>query len=953
MSSGQIPTSSPKRASSASLRTIGTASSFTSRFQSDIFLVQSPTPSQGSLESDELGSSTSPRAGAFWRRSIASTIIPELYMYEEGGEVDIDEPIIEVDEPESPYVSESTDPPSALSPASVTHPQPPAPASRLDPGHPHPAHRIIADFQSMRSSPPVSPSVEQAPVRLGHPVRDVGPSGLHTLTVPSGPELEDEFSVMEAYGYVSSPLPPSTLSPNSPLGSAHDLQPPATAAPPTKTLKSHSAPPPSQTSSVVPSHPPVPHSASADIPAAPHSSPSIKPFVVSSSPSRHSFTYMAATSSGPMYGSVDDSRSSSAPSSRVTTLRIAPHSTFAPSKSSILSKLGDQDDEAARSAARDPHGMGSLKSPKDPSRSPFARPLAYGTGAPAGSTGPASSGHRRDDSFGHPVLTEPTINSIIDSTRNSSPAPSEATMISFSKHRGPPFHAGEINYSLVNDNDPYGENDDDDDMDREDEDDDEDGPASGRSTQGPNSRLTGGPVSEYVFSWNESTVKRNVLYSLSCPLVVLSWVVIPVPQALVFDSTLKSPAFLFFYIFGAFNFVLLTYLQSVYQIYQLDWRRKYLYLPRLGQSGIVWFLPLLGVYILHLTTHLDDGVCGAMAVFGTVMGPCLGGWLKTRYRKAPQSSGLLSHQNSVQSSTSDLAGSHSSEFHVNRFHSPTPGYDNRKLILARRYQWFLALILLSVIGSIVTKLTIDQFIHGADGKEHGIVIVSVYTTGMLIFVSLLDYLATWISDDQIKCWPLNFVSRMFFYMLYFVFYRTILLFLTIEEIAVVQLTSVVWIVFVYPILMTSQAHAFLIEYVGLNRSYHDHIRHVTRSFFLRTIAESTTVIFSLLFSLTLYIFPSKVYPIYNFGPDDHGRQTQQHPYSFPVTFAIIFAVNLIELLVANTARQTFQKSFRLLVARETVSEFAKYPGLFTICWITVVVGLMGMVICALDYQSFA
>lgn len=136
-----------------------------------------------------------------------------------------------------------------------------------------------------------------------------------------------------------------------------------------------------------------------------------------------------------------------------------------------------------------------------------------------------------------------------------------------------------------------------------------------------------------------------------------------------------------------------------------------------------------------------------------------------------------------------------------------------------------------------------------------------------------------------------------------------------------QLLSSTIVVIWSPIMMTTQFHSFL-RFLRLNyQPYTDWRKNIGRTFFLRGLAESISMVAWLGWVVVLhYGYNKKIYKYFSFeDPSD--------PYTFRLTFWASLATWAAELCAGWIVRRLMERWFTFQVTKEAVGDFGKFPEL--------------------------
>lgn len=157
----------------------------------------------------------------------------------------------------------------------------------------------------------------------------------------------------------------------------------------------------------------------------------------------------------------------------------------------------------------------------------------------------------------------------------------------------------------------------------------------------------------------------------------------------------------------------------------------------------------------------------------------------------------------------------------------------------KRFLYFLLNLTISllalVIGQAFATVYLSTLPHSAiDGV--------VYTWTWMVTVSSLNGLSGWILQRKVRSRALAFVFRLYFFLVYHVFYRNLFARLRSPDQAVyIQLLSSSWVVVFYPIMMSRTYHGVLKWAVGYDREWEEHAEGICTLLYLRNLSENVTM----------------------------------------------------------------------------------------------------------------
>ncbi|KAJ1653991.1 hypothetical protein IWQ61_006000 [Dispira simplex] len=415
-----------------------------------------------------------------------------------------------------------------------------------------------------------------------------------------------------------------------------------------------------------------------------------------------------------------------------------------------------------------------------------------------------------------------------------------------------------------------------------------------------------------IVDWTDTSFRRFFALQLLPVVVVLAWCAVPIPvdwlwPVLTHPNTPNEPRpakmnfwfFLFFY-YGGYNAIALWLVNQIFRTYALNWWPESM--NALSANVMTWLSTLvMGAVIYHSTLGLETyTLTWVLLTLTTLLLPVL------------VSLGVLRSQNR------------------NRHrHSLT---EFQKIFLAetewripssyRRFLWFCLTLSITYIALLAGEYLANEFIstprHSSlDG------LLYVYTWVVTVFV--LGWVAEWIIEVKIRSWPLIMIYRHYFTMIYFIFYRNLFVRLrSLDQFILVQLGSSLWVVFIYPIRMSTWVHNLLVRYFGMQRTYEDYTKQISRTFFLRNYAENTTMMAFLASVLILHYGPNApFYPYFSFQPIPDDRP--QNPYTLTLTLWASAAVWVSELVVSLVTRWIVWWLYGHSIGQEAAKDFQRYP----------------------------
>ncbi|KAF9969891.1 hypothetical protein BGZ73_007560 [Actinomortierella ambigua] len=409
------------------------------------------------------------------------------------------------------------------------------------------------------------------------------------------------------------------------------------------------------------------------------------------------------------------------------------------------------------------------------------------------------------------------------------------------------------------------------------------------------------------------------------------------------DGQLNFWVFLWFY-YGVYNAIGLLLITKIFNIYSLNWWPKAL--GGLLSSILFWLTTqCMGVAIYYIPgVELERyQLTWVFLTFCTMLIPLFVAFLVIRsenrnvYRHS-----LTEFQKTFLSATS-----------------------LRSRIPASyvRFLWFcvaLALVLSTIVlGENYAELFTREFNHtrptdpndpdDPHKKWREIVQSLVYVYSWVATIYIMDSIVDYIVDTRVRCYPLSSVFKLYFFMVYFIFYRN--LFVSLRSWTYflwIQLASSVWVCVFHPICMTHTVYRMLVYLFGITRTYDEYKRQVGRGLFLRNLAENATMLGFLCWVYVLRNGPNaRVYPQFQFRGEDDSETIRSYKQTMYASLVIWGSE-----LVSNFINRSICKQFLgHHVTREALRDLKDYPELI-VAFVLVMVHVMQDMLLALLKLEF-
>ncbi|PWZ02210.1 hypothetical protein BCV70DRAFT_198486 [Testicularia cyperi] len=245
-----------------------------------------------------------------------------------------------------------------------------------------------------------------------------------------------------------------------------------------------------------------------------------------------------------------------------------------------------------------------------------------------------------------------------------------------------------------------------------------------------------------------------------------------------------------------------------------------------------------------------------------------------------------------------------------------------------RFLWFMSTIGLSLFALIAgqgyASVYLSTLPHtGLDGVAY----VSFWT----LTVNGLALVSHWILEDKVRSRALVFVFKYYYFLVYFIFYRNLFARLrSVDQFALIQLLSSFWVCIWYPFSMSGFCHRVVQYFNPSPRSWEEYVEGVGLAFYLRNLAQNTTMLAFLGWVSILHFGSNQ--PLYPFFAYDNKHD----PYNYQLTMLGSLAIWGSELLSSFVARQICYFAYRVDVTNLGLDEMREFPELLpTISWAAV------------------
>ncbi|KAH7028552.1 hypothetical protein BKA57DRAFT_479451 [Linnemannia elongata] len=394
----------------------------------------------------------------------------------------------------------------------------------------------------------------------------------------------------------------------------------------------------------------------------------------------------------------------------------------------------------------------------------------------------------------------------------------------------------------------------------------------------------------------------------------------------------KSPSvlinfwwFLWFY-YGFYNAVALLLITKIFNIYSLNWWPK-----RLGglTSYFIFWLStqLMGILVYYFTGLEVYRLTWVFLTFCTMTIPLFVAFLVIR----SENRNVYRHSLTVAQKTFLSASSIESRIPASYI----------------RFLWFCVALAIALSTIVTGELYADQYIQTSRNSAHTTMEGLFYVYTWVGTIYILDAITDYIVETRVRSYPLSSIFKLYYFMIYFIFYRNLFVRLrSYEQFLVIQLASSFWVCIFHPICMTHTVYRTLVYLFGISRTYEEYKRQVGRSLFLRNLAENVTMLAFLLWVNILYYGPNaKIYSYFKF--EDLNIE-----YNHDVTVYASVGIWTSELISNFINRMICKKYLGHHVTKEALKDFKEYPELIVAFVLVMVHILQDMLLSLLDL-SFA
>ncbi|WVW85434.1 hypothetical protein I302_107472 [Kwoniella bestiolae CBS 10118] len=237
-----------------------------------------------------------------------------------------------------------------------------------------------------------------------------------------------------------------------------------------------------------------------------------------------------------------------------------------------------------------------------------------------------------------------------------------------------------------------------------------------------------------------------------------------------------------------------------------------------------------------------------------------------------------------------------------------------------RFLWFMTCLAIACFSLIAGQAYASLYLTTL---PHTSLDAGTWVYSWVITVQLLAQISFFILSSKVRSRALLFLYKLFFQLVYHVFYRNLFARLrSPTQYATVQLLSSISVIIIFPFQMSHTYHRLLQVLVGYPTPWEEHVENVATSFYCRGLAQNVTMVGFLGWLSILHFGPNQhIYAFFRFDP------TPEDPYTFPLTFIASSIIWGSELISSFIARLLMGLSFGVNVSQIGLDEMREYPEL--------------------------
>lgn len=448
------------------------------------------------------------------------------------------------------------------------------------------------------------------------------------------------------------------------------------------------------------------------------------------------------------------------------------------------------------------------------------------------------------------------------------------------------------------------------------------------------------PTSSRVSQWTESFVKRACILNILPVIIVLIWCSMPIP----FDDCPTLPCdyqgnipihmnfwFYLFWYFGIYNAIALFLITKLFSIYAFNW-----YTKQLGAQFtfiLFWIVSqAIGITFYYFSPLRNLSLIWIGLTFFTMSMPLITAFSIIRRKRKHQK---IRHRIATESANQKMQYAR---------YLPNHPLKRKKPASYRRFLWFCTALSIALLALVGGEMYAYLFLST---MPHTPMDAFVYVYSWVSAIYVMDAMTDWIIYRKIRSHPLASIFRLYFFMIYFIFYRNLFARLrSVDQFAIVQLGSFLWVCIYYPIVMTQTVYHLLVRILGVTLTYGEYKQKIARSFYLRNLAENTSMLGFLYWVNILHFGPNRAAYPYFYMDDKDGN-----PYNHLRTFIAALVIWTSELTSSLITRWTFKRLFHHSVTQQAIEEFKRYPEMI-IGFILVMVHVLQNILFALIKLEF-
>ncbi|KAI9236179.1 MAG: hypothetical protein BYD32DRAFT_370051 [Podila humilis] len=395
-------------------------------------------------------------------------------------------------------------------------------------------------------------------------------------------------------------------------------------------------------------------------------------------------------------------------------------------------------------------------------------------------------------------------------------------------------------------------------------------------------------------------------------------------QGPVHDPQLINFWFFLWFYYGIYNAIALLLITKIFNIYSLNWWPKAL--GGLTSFFIFWLTTqLMGILVYYFTGLGAYSLTWVFLTFCTMTIPLFVAFLVIR----SENRNVYRHSLTVAQKT-----------------FLTYSIESRIPASYIRFLWFCVALAIALSTIVTGKVYADQYIKSTrDEGPHKTIEGLVYVYSWVATIYILDTLTDYIVETRVRSYPLSSIFKLYYFMIYFIFYRNLFVRLrSYEQFVVIQLASSFWVCIFHPICMSHYVYRALVYLFGITRTYDEYKRQVGRGLFLRNLAENATMLAFLLWVNILYFGPnSKIYTYFQFKDMNHAMDHDKTVYAS----LGIWASELISNFINRSICKRFLGHH---VTKEALKDFKEYPELIVVFVLVMIHILQDMLLALLDLK---